>query len=76
MTLLFISLSFIIAIIVIAVSAKNIKAGIKARSEIKDIKETSSLSSTDEDAIKKLKEKNLSPEDLKKIYEELQRKKD
>ena len=41
---------------------------------IKDVKETS-LSSTDEDTLKKLKEKNLSPEDLKKIYEDLQKKK-
>ena len=63
MTFLFLSLSIIIAIIVIAVSAKHIKA----------VKETS-LSSTDEDTLKKLKEKNLSPEDLKKIYEDLQKK--
>ena len=74
MTFLFLSLSIVIAIIVIAVSAKHIKAGMEARSDIKDVKETS-LSSTDEDTLKKLKEKNLSPEDLKKIYEDLQKKK-
>ena len=73
MTFLFLSLSIVIAIIVIAVSAKHIKAGMAARSNIKDVKETS-LSSTDEDTLKKLKEKNLSPEDLKKIYEDLQKK--
>ena len=73
MTFLFLSLSIVIAIIVIAVSAKHIKVGMEARSNIKDVKETS-LSSTDEDTLKKLKEKNLSPEDLKKIYEDLQKK--
>ena len=73
MTFLFLSLSIVIAIIVIAVSAKHIKAGMEERSDIKDVKETS-LSSTDEDTLKKLKEKNLSPEDLKKIYEDLQKK--
>ena len=75
MTLLFISLSFIIAIIVIAVSAKHIKAGMEARSYIKEEKEIKSLSSIDEDALKKLKKKNLSPEDLQRIYKDLQKKK-
>jgi len=75
MTLLFLLLSSIIAIIVIAVSAKHIKAGMKARSEIKNFEETTPLRSSDEDALKKLKEKDLSPEDLKKIYEDLQKKK-
>ena len=73
MTFLFLSLSIIIAVIVIAVSVKHIKAGMEARSDIKNFKETS-LSSTDEDTLKKSKEKNLSPEDLKKIYEDLQKK--
>ena len=50
MTFLFLSLSIVIAIIVIAVSAKHIKAGMEARSNIKDVKETS-LSSTDEDTL-------------------------
>ena len=75
MFLLFLSLFVIIAIIVIAVSAKNIKAGVEARSHIKNIKDTTSLSSVEEDTLKRLKEKNLSPEDLKKIYEDLQEKK-
>jgi len=75
MTLLFLLLSSIIAIIVIAVSAKHIKAGMKGRSEIKNFEETTPLRSSDEDALKKLKEKDLSPEDLKKIYEDLQKKK-
>ena len=75
MFLLFLSLFVIIAIIVIAVSAKHIKAGVEARSNIKNIKDTTSLSSVEEDTLKRLKEKNLSPEDLKKIYEDLQKKK-
>ena len=74
MTFLFLSLSIIIAIIVIAVSAKHIKAGMEARSNIKNVKETTLLNPTDEETLKKLKEKNLSPEDLKKIYEDLQKK--
>ena len=75
MFLLFLSLFVIIAIIVIAVSAKHIKAGVEARSNIKNIKDTTSLSPVEEDTLKRLKEKNLSPEDLKKIYEDLQEKK-
>ena len=75
MTFLFLSLSIVIAIIVIAVSAKHIKAGMEARSNIKNVKETTLLNPTDEETLKKLKEKNLSPEDLKKIYEDLQEKK-
>ena len=74
MTLLFLSLAGIIAIIVILVSAKHIKAGMEARSNIKNVKETTLLNPTDEETLKKLKEKNLSPEDLKKIYEDLQKK--
>tara|TARA_B110000444_G_scaffold15676_1_gene13526 strand:- start:410 stop:634 length:225 start_codon:yes stop_codon:yes gene_type:complete len=74
MTFLFLSLSIVIAIIVIAVSAKHIKAGMEARSNIKNVKETTLLNPTDEETLKKLKEKNLSPEDLKKIYEDLQKK--
>ena len=74
MTFLFLSLSIVIAIIVIVVSAKHIKAGMEARSNIKNVKETTLLNPTDEETLKKLKEKNLSPEDLKKIYEDLQKK--
>jgi hypothetical protein len=75
MTLLFLSLAGIIAIIVILVSAKFIKAGFEARSEVKDQKTNENVSQEDEEILDKLKEKNLSPEDLKKIYEDLQKKK-
>ena len=75
MTLLFLSLAGIIAIIVILVSAKFIKAGFEARSEVKDQKMNENVSQEDEEILDKLKEKNLSPEDLKKIYEDLQKKK-
>ena len=75
MTLLFLSLAGIIAIIVILVSAKFIKAGFEARSEVKDQNTSENVSQEDEEILDKLKEKNLSPEDLKKIYEDLQKKK-
>ena len=75
MTLLFLSLAVIIAIIVILVSAKLIKKGFEARSEVKDQQRNENVSQEDEEVLDKLKEKNLSPEDLKKIYEDLQKKK-
>ena len=75
MTILFLSLAIIIAIIVILVSAKHIKAGFEARSEVKDQQKTQNLSETEEDILKKLKDKNLSEEDLKKLYEKIQKKK-
>ncbi len=75
MTLLFLSLAVIIAIIVILVSAKHIKKGFEARSEVKDQQRNENVSQEDEEVLDKLKEKNLSPEDLKKIYEDLQKKK-
>ena len=75
MTILFLSLAIIIAIIVILVSAKHIKAGFEARSEVKDQQKTQNLSETEEDVLKKLQDKNLSKEDLKKLYEEIQKKK-
>tara|TARA_B100000700_G_scaffold277012_1_gene324069 strand:+ start:207 stop:434 length:228 start_codon:yes stop_codon:yes gene_type:complete len=75
MTLLFISLAVIIAFIVILVSAKHIKKGFEARSEVKDQQNTQNLSETEEDVLKKLKDKNLSEEDLKKLYEDIQKKK-
>ena len=75
MTLLFLSLAGIIAIIVILVSAKFIKAGFDARSEVKEEQRKEQLKQEDEEILDKLKEKNLSPEDLKKIYEDLQKKK-
>ena len=75
MTLLFLSLAVIIAIIVILVSAKHIKKGFEARSEVKDQQRNENVSQEDEEILDKLKEKNLSPEDLKKIYDDLQKKK-
>ena len=75
MTLLFLSLAGIIAIIVILVSAKFIKAGFDARDEVKEEQRKEKLKQEDEEILDKLKEKNLSPEDLKKIYEDLQKKK-
>ena len=75
MTLLFLSIAIIIGIIVILVSAKHIKKGFEARSEVKDQQNTQNLSETEEDVLKKLKDKNLSEEDLKKLYEDIQKKK-
>ena len=75
MTILFLSLAVIIAIIVIAVSAKHIKKGFEARGEVKEQQRNENVSQEDEEILDKLKEKNLSPEDLKKIYEDLQKKK-
>jgi predicted Holliday junction resolvase-like endonuclease len=75
MTLLFLSLAVIIAIIVILVSAKHIKKGFEARSEVKEQQRNENVSQEDEEVLDKLKEKNLSPEDLKKIYDDLQKKK-
>ena len=75
MTLLFLSLAVIIAIFVIFVSAKHIKKGFEARSEVKEQKINENVSQEDEEILDKLKDKNLSPEDLKKIYEDLQKKK-
>ena len=75
MTLLFISLAVIIAFIVILVSAKHIKKGFEARSEVKEQQRNENVSQEDEEILDKLKDKNLSPEDLKKIYDDLQKKK-
>tara|TARA_B100000963_G_scaffold188538_1_gene164039 strand:- start:595 stop:825 length:231 start_codon:yes stop_codon:yes gene_type:complete len=75
MTIVFLSLAVIIAIIVIAVSAKHIKKGFEARSEVKEQQRNENVSQEDEEILDKLKDKNLSPEDLKKIYEDLQKKK-
>ena len=75
MTLLFLSLAVIIAIVVILVSAKHIKKGFEARGEVKEQQRNENVSQEDEKILDKLKDKNLSPEDLKKIYEDLQKKK-
>ena len=75
MTILFLSLAVIIAIVVILVSAKHIKKGFEARGEVKDQQSNENVSQEDEEILDKLKDKNLSPEDLKKIYDDLQKKK-
>ena len=79
MNLLFILISIVILLIVIFFAAKPIIAGIKAKSEFneekKNEKEKEENISQDEEILNKLKDKNLSPEDLKKIYEDLQKKK-
>ena len=72
MTFLFLSLAVIIAFIVILVSAKFIKKGFEARGEVKDQEKNDKKN---QEILDKLKDKNLSPEDLKKIYEDLQKKK-
>ena len=78
MKLLFISISIIILLIVIIVAAKPIIAGIKAKSEFneekKNEKEKKENISQDEEILDKLKDKNLSEEDLKKLYEEIKNK--
>ena len=75
MTIVFLSLAVIIAIVVILVSAKHIKKGFEARREVKEQQRNENVSQEDEEILDKLKDKNLSPEDLKKIYEHLQKKK-
>ena len=72
MNLLFISISVLILLIVIIAAAKPIIAGIKAKSEFneekKNEKEKEENISQDEEILDKLKDKNLSEEDLKKLY--------
>jgi uncharacterized membrane protein len=75
MTLLFLSLAVIIAIVVILVSAKFIKAGFDARSEVKDQIRNEDISEDDEEILDKLKNENLTQEELKKIYDDLKKKK-
>ena len=75
MTLIFLSLAVIIAIVVILVSAKFIKAGFDARSEVKDQIRNESISEDDEEILDKLKNENLTQEELKKIYDDLKKKK-
>ena len=74
MTLLFLSLAVIIAIVVILVSAKFIKAGFDARGEVKEQQRNENVSQKDEEILDKLKDKNLSEEDLKNLYEEIKNK--
>ena len=75
MTLLFLSLAVIISIVVILVSAKFIKAGFDARSEVKDQIRNEDISEDDEEILDKLKNENLTQEELKKIYDDLKKKK-
>ena len=70
MDLLFILIGIGLAIFVILVSYKSIFRGIKAKSELRE-----NQSSKDEEILKKLKSKNLSTEDLKKMHEDLQKNK-
>ena len=74
MTLIFLSLTVIIAIVVILVSAKFIKAGFDARGEVKEQQRNENVSQEDEEILDKLKDKNLSEEDLKNLYEEIKNK--
>ena len=60
MTLIFLSLAVIIAIVVILVSAKFIKAGFDARGEVKEQQRNENVSQEDEEILDKLKDKNLS----------------
>ena len=48
---------------------------IRDRGEVKEQQRNENVSQEDEEILDKLKDKNLSPEDLKKIYEDLQKKK-
>ena len=75
MTLLFLSLAVIIAIIVILVSAKHIKKGFEARGEVKEEQSKENLKQEDEDILDELKRKDLSEEDLKDLYDKIQNKK-
>ena len=70
MDLLFIIIGIGLAIFVILVSYRSISRGIKAKSKLKE-----NQSSEDEEILEKLKRKNLSSEDLKKMYDDLQKKK-
>ena len=58
MSLLFLSLAGIIAIIVILVSAKFIKAGFDARGEVKEEQRKEKLKQEDEDILDELKKQN------------------
>ena len=74
MTLLFLSLAIIIAIIVILVSAKHIKKGFEARSEVKDQQRNENVRQEDEDILDELNKKDLSEKDLKELYDKIQKK--
>ena len=69
MTLIFLSLAVIIAIVVILVSAKFIKAGFDARGEVKEQQRNENVSQEDEEILDKLKDKNLSSTVIKNKFE-------
>ena len=54
--------------------AKHIKKGFEARGEVKEQQRNENVSQEDEEILDKLKDKNLSEEDLKKLYEEIKNK--
>ena len=77
MDLLFILIGAGLAIFVIFVSFKSIGAGIAAKSEINRQKDKlkSDEIEKEEEILEKLKSKNLSAEDLKKMHDDLQKNK-
>ena len=77
MDLLFILIGAGLAIFVIFVSFKSIGAGIAAKSEINRQKDKlkSDEIEKEEEILEKLKSKNLSAEDLKKMHYDLQKNK-
>ena len=74
MTIVFLSLAVIIAIVVILVSAKHIKKGFEARSEVKEQQRNENVSQEDEDILDELNKKDLSEKDLKELYDKIQKK--
>ena len=77
MDLLFILIGAGLAIFVIFVSFKSIGAGIAAKSEINRQKDKlkSEEIEKEEEVLDKLKNENLTQEELKKIYDDLKKKK-
>ncbi len=77
MELLFILIGAGLAIFVIFVSFKSIGAGIAAKSEINRQKDKlkSDEIEKEEEVLDKLKNENLTQEELTKIYEDLKKKK-
>lgn len=77
MDLLFILIGAGLAIFVIFVSFKSIGAGIAAKSEINRQKDKlkSDEIEKEEEVLDKLKNENLTQEELKKIYDDLKKKK-
>ena len=74
MTIIFLSLAVIIAIVVILVSAKHIKKGFEARGEVKEQQRNENVRQEDEDILDELNKKDLSEKDLKELYDKIQKK--